>query len=65
MSWPMVRKAVRDLRWTTFWYAFGMALFIFLMTSFYPTLERQQEQFVELLRLYPEFLFRIFGIDPT
>jgi ABC-2 type transport system permease protein len=46
----MVRKAVRDLRWTTFWYAFGMALFIFLMTSFYPTLERQQEQFVELLQ---------------
>jgi ABC-2 type transport system permease protein len=65
MSWPMVRKAVRDLRWTTFWYAFGMALFIFLMTSFYPTLERQQEQFVELLQQYPEFLFRIFGIDPT
>lgn len=65
MSWPMVRKAVRDLRWTVFWYALGLALYIVLIASFYPTLERQQEQYAQLYQQFPEFLFRLFGIDPT
>ncbi len=64
MSWPMFWKAVRDLRWTTFWYALGLAIYIVFLASFYPTLERQREEFERMLQQYPEFLFRVFGIDP-
>jgi len=64
MSWPMIRKALRDLRWTTFWYALGLAIYIVLIASFYPTLERQREELERLLQQYPELLFRVFGIDP-
>ncbi len=64
MSWPMVWKAIRDLRLTVFWYALGLVFYIVLLASFYPTLERQREEFERVLQQYPEFLFRIFGIDP-
>ncbi len=64
MSWPMFWKAARDLRWTTFWYALGLVLYIILIASFYPTLERQVEEFERILEQYPELLFRVFGIDP-
>lgn len=64
MSWPMTWKALRDLRWTAFWYALGLAVYIVLLASFYPTLERQREEFERVLQQYPEFLFRVFGIDP-
>ncbi|MDW7981536.1 MAG: ABC transporter permease subunit [Thermomicrobium sp.] len=64
MSWPMVVKALRDLRGTAIWYALGLMLYVILLSSFYPTLEREREQFEQILRQYPEFLFRLFGIDP-
>ncbi|MCX7623738.1 MAG: ABC transporter permease subunit [Thermomicrobium sp.] len=64
MSWPMFRKAARDLSWTVFWYALGLVIYIVMLASFYPTLERQREEFERVLQQYPEFLFRIFGIDP-
>lgn len=64
MSWPMIAKALRDLRWTSFWYALGLVISIVLLSSFYPTLEQEREQFEQLVQQYPEFLFRIFGIDP-
>lgn len=64
MSWPMIAKTLRELRWTSFWYALGLVIYIVFLSSFYPTLERQREQFEQLFRQYPEFLFRVFGIDP-
>lgn len=65
MSWPMFRKAIRDLRWTTLWYGAGLALYISLLTAFYPSLQSAVGEVEQILERYPELLFRVFGIDPT
>jgi ABC-2 type transport system permease protein len=63
MLWTMTRKALWDLRWTTFWYALGLACYILLLAAFYPTSRDLGVQLEELLRNYPEALLRAFGID--
>ena len=37
MSRVMFRQAARDLRWTVFWYALGIALYSVLLIAYYPT----------------------------
>jgi len=63
MIWTMTRKALWDLRWATFWYALGLALYIVLLAAFYPATQELGAQVEELLRTYPEALLRAFGID--
>lgn len=64
MSWTMTRKALWDLRWTTFWYALGLTLYTLLIAFVYPTFREQSAQFEEIVRNYPEALLRAFGIEP-
>lgn len=33
----MFRQALKDLRWTVFWYALGLSLYALMILSFYPT----------------------------
>lgn len=64
MIWTMTRKALWDLRWSTFWYTIGLALYIVLLAAFYPTFRDVGAQFEEIIRSYPEAFLRAFGIEP-
>ncbi len=47
MSWVMFRRAVKDLRWTVFWYALGIALYSVLIIAYYPTFRDNAELFTQ------------------
>lgn len=57
----MLRKALWDLRWTTFWFAAGGAGYVLLIAVFYPTVRQQSEQFAKLLAVYPKGFLTALG----
>lgn len=63
MSTVMLRRALRDVRWTTLWFAIGSAVYLSVMISFYPTMSDNTEMLDDLLELYPQALREAFGIE--
>jgi ABC-2 type transport system permease protein len=62
MSGVMFRRALAELRWTTLWYALGLALFAVLAVALWPSVRRDTEQFAQLLDQIPEALRRALGV---
>ena len=63
MSWVMFRKALKDLRWTVFWYAFGLILYGILILSFYPTVRENAEEMQQLMGAFPKSVMEAFGAN--
>ncbi|HET9782360.1 MAG TPA: ABC transporter permease subunit [Candidatus Dormibacteraeota bacterium] len=57
----MLRKALWDIRWTTFWFAAGGAGYVLLIAVFYPTVRQQSEQFANLIATYPKGFLTALG----
>jgi len=62
MNLVMLRRALKDLRWTVAWYASGMAIYMLVMMGFYPTVRANAEEFKRLLEAYPEAFLKAFGV---
>lgn len=62
MNVVMLRRALKDLRWTIAWYAGGLGLFVLTMMGFYPTVRENAEEFQRMLSAYPEPLMKAFGV---
>ncbi|HLQ60452.1 MAG TPA: ABC transporter permease subunit [Candidatus Acidoferrales bacterium] len=58
----MFRKALWDLRWTTFWYAVGAASYTFLIALYFPVVRDQAATIQKLIATYPKALLALFGI---
>lgn len=63
MSGVMLRRALRDVRWTALWFAVGSAVYMSVMISFYPTMRDNTQMLEDLLNLYPEAMRQAFGIE--
>ena len=63
MSWVMFRKALKDLRWTVLWYAFGLVLYGLLILSFYPTVRENAEEMQQLMGAFPKSVMDAFGAN--
>ncbi|HET7271410.1 MAG TPA: ABC transporter permease subunit [Rubrobacter sp.] len=63
MSWVMFRKALKDLRWTVFWYAFGLVLYGILILSFYPSVRENAEEMQQLMGAFPKSVMEAFGAN--
>lgn len=63
MSWVMFRRAVKDLRWTVFWYGLGIALYSVLIIAYYPTFRDNSELFTQYMEKLPQGLIQAFGIS--
>ena len=63
MSFPMLRKAVVDLRWTVVWYAVGLAVYGLLICAVYPTFRNSSQAFQSLLQTYPKAFLQAFGVS--
>jgi ABC-2 type transport system permease protein len=59
----MVGRALKDLRWTTLWYALGSSLYLVVIIALYPSMRGNTQQLEDLLDLYPEALRAAFGVD--
>lgn len=57
----MLRKALWDLRWATFWYAVGGAGYTFLVALFYPTVRQNSESISKLVSTYPKGMLAVMG----
>ena len=62
MNLVMLRRALKDLRWTVAWYAGGLATFVLIMMRFYPTVRENAEEFQRMLSAYPEPFMKAFGV---
>lgn len=62
MNLMMLRRALNDMRWTIAWYAGGIAVFMLVMTSFFPTVRNNAEQFRQMLAAYPEVMVKAFRV---
>lgn len=62
MSTIMLRRAIKDLRWTVLWYAAGVALYSVLIMLVYPTIRKNAESYQEIIKSYPEAFLRAFGV---
>jgi ABC-2 type transport system permease protein len=63
MSSPMFWLAIKNLRWTVLWYAFGLALYGAIIVSVYPMFRGMMTEFQELIDRYPEAVLRAFGLE--
>ncbi|HEU5424136.1 MAG TPA: ABC transporter permease subunit [Nitrolancea sp.] len=61
MSSVMFRRALWGLRWTVFWYALGIALYVAIVLSAYPTVRGNAADIQSLLESYPDTLLRALG----
>ena len=57
----MLRKALWDFRWTTFWYAVGGAGYTFLVGLFYPYVRQQSAAMAKLIASYPKGVLAAIG----
>ena len=57
----MLKKALWDTRWSTFWFAFGGAVYVLAIALFYPNVREQAATFDKLLATYPKPLLTLFG----
>jgi ABC-2 type transport system permease protein len=62
MNPVMLRRALKDLRWTVAWYAGGLAIFVLVMMGFYPTVRANAEEFQRMLSAYPKAFMEAFGV---
>jgi ABC-2 type transport system permease protein len=58
----MLRKALRDLRWTVFWYAVIGVGYTATIASYYPYVRQNTETMTAMLKTYPRSLIEAFGI---
>lgn len=58
MSVPMLRRALKDLRWTTTWYAIGIAGYVLVLIALYPSIEKM---YSDVLKNYPKDLLKVLG----
>jgi ABC-2 type transport system permease protein len=61
MSLVMFRRSLKDLRWATFWYALGLALYGLLILSAYPGVRDNAQTMQELIDAFPKALMDAFG----
>jgi ABC-2 type transport system permease protein len=59
----MFWQAMKDLRWTIFWYALGLLIYAVVILSIYPIFRDLMAEFDELLEHYPEAVLRAFGLE--
>lgn len=62
MSRVMFLQALRDLRWSAFWYALGLALYGILILSFYPTVRENTGLLQQYMQTFPRAMTEAFGI---
>lgn len=62
MSRVMLLQALRDLRWSVFWYALGLALYGLLILSFYPTVRENTGLLQQYMQTFPKAMTEAFGI---
>ncbi len=63
MSTIMLRRAIKDLRWTILWYALGVAVYSLAIMSVYPTMRRNAQSFQDILKTYPDAFLKAFGVS--
>lgn len=61
MSGVMFWRALKDLRWTVFWYAVGLIVYGLLILSVYPTVRDNAEQMGQLIGAFPKPIMEAFG----
>jgi len=62
MNFAMLRRALKDLRSTVAWYAGGLAILMFVMMGFYPTVRANAAEFQRMLAAYPKAFMEAFGV---
>jgi ABC-2 type transport system permease protein len=62
MSRVMFWRALKDLRWTVFWYALGLFLYAVMILSFYPTVRDNTQMMEQYIKVLPKALMRAFGV---
>jgi ABC-2 type transport system permease protein len=63
MSLVMFRRALKDLRWTMFWYALGVFLYsLLIIVAAYPTVHRNSALVEQYMRQFPQAMLRAFGV---
>lgn len=62
MSAVMLRRALKDLRWTALWYALGLFGYAVVIVAFYPTVRDNVAQFRDLINAYPKVFRQAFGV---
>ncbi len=63
MSWVMFRQALKDLRWTVFWYSLGVFLYGLMILSFYPTVRDTTEPLQQYMDVFPQAFIEAFGVS--
>jgi ABC-2 type transport system permease protein len=63
MSSVMFWRAMKDVRWTLAWYAFGLLVYSVLIISIYPMFKDMMSTFENLLDQYPEAVLVAFGLQ--
>lgn len=58
----MLRKALWDLRWTTFWYGLVAALYTTAIIAYFPYVRDNAANLEKLLQTYPKALLDAFGV---
>lgn len=58
----MLRRALRDLRWTATWYSVGLFLYALLILALYPAVFRDNVAMRQLIATYPAGMMRAFGV---
>lgn len=62
MSQVMFWRALKDLRWTVFWYALGVSLYAVMIVSFYPTVRDNAAMMEQYIQALPQALMEAFGV---
>lgn len=63
MSLPQLRRTLLDQRWTTIWFAAGIAGYGVLIVLFWPTMKKSEQLYEQLLTAFPEAMLKAFGIE--
>ncbi|HXK36754.1 MAG TPA: ABC transporter permease subunit [Candidatus Paceibacterota bacterium] len=60
--YAIFKKTLADFRWTFVWFAAISVGYVGLISSMYPTVRANAEQFVELMENYPKGIMEAFGV---
>jgi ABC-2 type transport system permease protein len=60
--YTIFKKTLRDFRWTFVWFVVIGVGYVTLITSMYPTVRANAEQFVKILENYPKGIAEAFGV---
>jgi ABC-2 type transport system permease protein len=63
MNRVMFGQALKDLRWTLFWYASGLLVYAVMIVSIYPMFSDLMSEFDEMIERYPEAVLKAFGFE--